>query len=105
MKYATLLIFSLFFALTTSAQTFSYSFEGNFDTESLLQLEQDCLSLKYVSSCKVKFKEDSHKGEVIVKAMSAKEKNEATESFSPIDLKRLLIQSGATPLEFIKLTD
>jgi hypothetical protein len=53
----------------------------------------------------VKFKEDSHKGEVIVKAMSAKEKNEATESFSPIDLKRLLIQSGATPLEFIKLTD
>ncbi len=105
MKYGILLSFALSFALTSFSQTYSYSFEATFDTEDLQLLEQTCRSIEYVSACKVKYKIESGKGEIIVRAMSQKEKKEATESFSPIDLKRLLIDSGATPLEFIKLND
>ena len=87
------------------SQTFSYSFEGNFDSEQLRLLETKCRAIDNVSTCKVKYKLESGKGEIIVRVMSIKEKKDSNESFSPIDMKRELLDFGATPLEFIKLID
>ena len=101
-----LLLVTFFLALFSTAfsQNISYSFEGQLDQSSINKLEKDCANMLTVQSAKVKYKEDSQKGEIII-VLIVKEGQRAEEDnqFKATDIKRILIDSGLTPGEFRKL--
>jgi hypothetical protein len=101
-----LLFVTLFLALfpTAYSQNISYSFEGQLDQSSINKLEENCYKLQSVQSAKVKYKEDSQKGEIII-VLIVKEGQRAEEDnqFKATDIKGILIDSNLTPGEFRKL--
>jgi len=115
MKYGLLLVIATCFASTSFSQAYSYSFEARFDSDDILALETSCRSIRNVSECfgmfqnvsecKVKYKYENGKGEIMLRPQSIKERKEVSESFSPVDVKQVLIDHGATHLEFIQLND
>ncbi len=102
-------IFALFFALFISgisySQTFSYTFEGDVDFASIARLETECSDIHGVYRSKIKLKEGSNKGTLIIELDSAlKEKRaEADNHFSATDVKSFLIENNLSPLSFTKI--
>lgn len=98
------ILIAALFVLTTStifSQTYSYGFNGAIDSEQRTRLENSCTALPDVKSCKIRYKEADYKGElIIVISPIVKEGEEGRESFSPIDVKRILLDQGLQPLEF-----
>lgn len=94
---------TFFLAVFTSAysQDFSYSFDGQLDQASINKLESDCSKISTIRSAKVKYKEDSKKGEIILFLVENKnQRAELDDQFNPTDLKKILIESGLAPGEF-----
>ena len=104
-KLLSLTLFILLFSNAFS-QKVSYSFEGKLDFSQLTNLEKECLSLDQIAQAKVKYKEDSQKGEIII--ILSELKNQRAESdgqFKAASLKQLMIKNGLNPLEFRILKD
>lgn len=97
---------TFFLALFTNAysQDFSYSFDGQLDQASISKLESDCSNITTIRSTKVKYKEDSQKGEIILfLAVHENPRTELDNQFNPTDIKKILIDSGLAPGEFRQL--
>jgi hypothetical protein len=105
MKRMLMLLCAIFLGLQLHAQSYSYSFEGNATPDQLLELESDCNKLAHLLTAKVKYKVEATKGEIIFRTDSPEDRTEKSETFSPIDLKTLLLNRGLTPLELIQLND
>jgi len=101
------ILFVLLFCVITQslfAQSYSYSFEGIADPSILNQIEKNVLMLPDVSSCKLKIKDGTDKAELFI-FLKKKDASEVGISFSPIDVKNIIIELGLSPLNFIKLID
>lgn len=96
--YLTLL---LLFSSTVYSQNYSYSFEGELNQTTLLEIEKRCLDMKEVSSAKVKYKEDVQKGEILIELfVDDKKRAEADDRFKAVDIKRILLDLNLNPGEF-----
>ena len=85
-------------SLVAYGQTYSYPFKGNMDTELIQKLEQEAAQIKHVQWAKCRYKEDSKGGELIINiAPAAPQNNEIRDEFSPVDVKRLLIDNNLEP--------
>ena len=104
MKKLISLTFFLALSSTAYSQDFSYSFDGQLDQTSINKLESDCANITTIRSAKVKFKEDAQKGEIILFLLvNENSRAELDDQFSPIAIKKILIDSGLTPGEFRQL--
>jgi hypothetical protein len=105
MKRMLTLLCAVFLGTHLFAQSYSYSFEGYLTPNQLIELESDCKKILHLEACKVKYKPESNKGEIIFRTDSPEERSEKSETFTPIDVKSLLLNSGLTPLDFTLLND
>jgi hypothetical protein len=105
MKNSLLLLFIFLCTFTGFSQSYSYSFEGVLDSEELSSLQEKCQGIPYVETCKVQYKVEKGGGEIKFRVTSAEDRPEASEQFSPIDMKRVLIEAKLMPLDFIQLYD
>lgn len=105
MKKMLILLIAVFLGSHLSAQSYTYSFEGSLTPDQLIALEADCMKIAHLRSCKIKYKEEANRGELIFRTYSPEDRKEKSESFSPIDVKSLLLNNGLTPLEFTLLND
>ncbi len=94
------------FAFAAYGQTYSYSFEGNIDQNSIELIQKSGIQLNQVEQFKVRYKEDSERGELlIVITKSSENRAESDNQFNVVEVKSLLINHGLSPLNVIKLND
>jgi hypothetical protein len=105
MKNSLLLLFAFLCTFTAFSQNYSYSFEGSLSSDELHSLQVKCDAIPFVSTCKIQYKIEAGRGEVKFRVLSAKERPDKSEQFSPIDMKRVLIEAKVQPLDFIQLYD
>lgn len=90
------------FAFAAYGQDAAYSFKGHLDQALILKIENDCKSITGVKSAKVRYKEDSERGEILIDLIDLD--NNRTEGsnqvYSPIDIKALLVSNGLEPLDY-----
>lgn len=99
------IITCLFCVLTSLlfSQNFAYSFQGNLSIENQNQIIKQVLEVSGISSCELKYKTDSQKGELLFYAKENEIRSESPEEFSPILIKNILIQNQLSPLEFRRI--
>lgn len=100
-----LLFILLLFTFCGFSQQYAYSFEGQLSEDQKRSLVKNCEGLKNVDWVKLKYKEDSSKGELIIQCKEIEIRSEFEEGFSPINVKREFIGLGLEPKEFRKLND
>jgi hypothetical protein len=102
---ALLLLFVLFafqmHSQTQSKKIYSYTFEGTLLLENVTLFEQRISQLNYVSSAKVKYKPDSHKGEIFIEVNEPAKASEGDKTFDIIELKKLIQSYNLNPGELI----
>jgi hypothetical protein len=102
-----LLLISLCFASVSFSQStvYSYSFSGNI--EHINSFEKQLLSIDGVESCKIRFKEEQNKGELIFQLKEYKptydENGERVDSMPLVLIQQLLFKEKLTPIELIEL--
>lgn len=95
-----LTLFLLFFS-TAYSQNYSYTFEGELNQTTLLEVEKRCLEMEKVTSAKVKYKEDIQKGEILIQLLvDDKKRAEADHRFKAVDIKKMLLDLNLNPGEF-----
>lgn len=88
----------LFLSASAFSQTYSYPFKGEADTELQQKLEREGAQIKHVEWAKCRYKADSKGGELIIKVEpGTPQNNEIRDEFSPIEVKRLLIDNHLEP--------
>ena len=107
MKITTLLLLGLLASNFSYSQTFSYTFKGGLNASVIEQIEKDCTKINSVSVTKLKYKEDSERGEIIIvlKDNQKSLRPEADNQFSPIDIKRIILDNNLSPLTFRKISE
>lgn len=107
MKANIILIIGLLFSCNSYSQTFVYTFEGKLDPFSITNLESKCSEIDNVYRSKIKYKEESNKGELYITIDKSEKilKGEEQNDFSPKALKAFLISNNLSPLSFRKLQD
>lgn len=85
------------------SQHYAYSFSGDISSDQISQIEERCAALPEVTSAKLRYKDDSHKGEVFVHVEPNNSQGEARLAFSAADLKKVLQSFGLSPIDFIEL--
>ena len=107
MKITTLLLLGLLASNYSFGQTFVFTFTGNLDVEKIQNLEQQCSKSESVSKAKFKYKEDSERGELIIILEEKQEslRPEADNQFSPIEIKKIMIDNNLSLLSFRKTSD
>jgi len=105
MKALIVLALTLLVSSNSFSQTYLFTFSGELDPFSITKLENECSQLKDVKSTKIKYKPESHKGELYVTLIEKKKsvRTEKDESFSPIPLKSFLLSKNLSPLSFREL--
>lgn len=89
-------------------QSASYGFTGKISLEERESLEIRAGKIPGILSIKCKYKEDSERGELIIELHEVDKNKRAEEDlpqFSPVDLKRLLLEFNLTPVDFILLNN
>lgn len=100
------LILTTFFVICawfSFSQSYSYSFEGNTDPVGLEELKQKILELPKVNSCEIKYKSDSHRGEILFSCEEQTDRKDEDAEFSPVFIKSLLLDFNLAPLDFRKI--
>lgn len=82
------------------SQTYAYSFQGNLSVEKQNLIVKKILDLPLVSTCELKYKIDSHRGEIILFISKNESRSESSIEFSPVEIKSLFIEQDLEPLEF-----
>lgn len=107
MKITTLLMLGLMASNFSFSQSFSYSFSGKLNSSKIEKIKKKCTAISSISKAKFKYKEDSERGELIIildknqKAL----RPEADNQFSPIEIKKLMIDNKLSPLSFRKISE
>lgn len=94
-----------FCALTSFlfSQSYSYSFDGELSSEKQIELSNAVLKVNDISSCDLKYKPDSKKGEIIFYVKESEIRSESSNEFSPVQIKGILIEYQLSPLDFRKI--
>lgn len=101
-----ILLFGSLLAFTAFGQTYSYSFEGNLNQNTLNQIQKSGIQLNQVEEFKVRYKEDSNRGEIlIVLDKQSTARAESDNQFNVVDVKAILLNHGLSPLNYRKLND
>ena len=100
MKKITFLFLLLLFSEHYYSQTFAYSFNGEISKSEQESLRKEVFELPGVNSYELKIKQDSKKGEIIFSLENQEISGENNSSFSPVDLKALLIYYKLEPIDF-----
>lgn len=100
-----LIIFSAFVLIAQFgfSQQYAYSFSGTLTSDQITQIEQRCTAQAEVTSAKLKYKESSQKGEVILYVEPKTSLGEARVGFSAADIKQVLQSFGLSPIDFVEL--
>ncbi len=101
MKLLLLLLFTGF-SICANAQDYIYSFEGNTDAQLIEEFESSLNAIKGVKECKVKMKEDTGKGEIFIYLNKDISPTDNELQFTPIDVKKLILEYKLTPIQFIE---
>lgn len=83
----------------STAQNYSYSFQGNTDSLTVVNLAKKLSSLEGVVSVKGRFKEEKRAGEFLIYSSNFKDKSNPY-PFDPIRIKAVLIENNLTPIQF-----
>lgn len=100
-----LIIFSSFVFVTQFgfSQNYAYSFSGTLSSDQITQLEERCTAQSEVTSAKLKYKQDSQKGEIILFVEPNTTLGEARVGFSAADIKQVIQSFGLSPIDFVEL--
>jgi hypothetical protein len=82
------------------AQDYSYSFSGKISEEQQQKIIASIENTPGVESCKMKYKNDSERGELLIEEKEVTERSEDQSLFSPTTIKSILIESNLQPLDF-----
>ena len=100
MKRTLFTLLLLFFNSTAFSQTFAYSFEGSLSGENIQSFESEFNSIVGIQTFELRIKPDQQRGELIFSIVEPVKKDESDLSFSPVDVKQLLIKYNLNPLDF-----
>lgn len=93
----------ILFSSLSYAQDYTYSFEGELTMNDQHRIIEECQKVAHVDIVKLKYKEDSKRGELIIWTRPALIIGEVESSFSPADIKSQLVNMGLAPLSFTNL--
>jgi hypothetical protein len=82
------------------SQDYSYSFKGKLTPEKETVLLERIGSTEGVEYCKLRYKQDSERGEIILSPEKKEVRSEDQEVFSPTDIKTILVELELEPIEF-----
>lgn len=102
MKIILLLVTGAFLHFNAFSQDYIYFFEGTTDAQLMEQLETSLNTVTGVSECKVKLKEETNKGEVLIYLKKDVPTTNLDQLFTPTDIKKLLLDYHLTPIQFIE---
>lgn len=83
---------------------YQYSFDGQLNSQSIIDIESKLSALKFVTMAKIKYKADSQKGEVFLNTLERTAVSESDKGFDLIELKKLLISNNLSPVELTSTT-
>jgi len=84
------------------AQDYIYYFEGTLNQQEISSIETELASIIGVASAKVKMKDETNHGEIFIALLPRPERSEKETLFSPVDVKKLLLNHQLTPIQFIE---
>lgn len=99
-------LLTCFFIATTSyffSQNFAYSFKGNLTVEQQNALIKDVLEIPTISTCELRYKSDSNKGEILFYVPEKTTRSDSSSEFSPALVKELFLSKELEPLDFRKI--
>ncbi|MDO8999212.1 MAG: hypothetical protein Q7W45_05560 [Bacteroidota bacterium] len=111
MKYASKFFFIILILLSSKIfsqaksdsnhlkKQYNYTFKGQLNSQSILDLENRLSSLVFVTMAKIKYKADSQKGELFLHTSEKAISSEEDKGFDLIELKKLLISNNLEPIE------
>ena len=101
---------SILFATTTClfgyyghSQSFSYSFSGELDQAKITSLEKKILTIEEVKSTQIKYKSESHRGEIIFYVEENLTRSENPAQFSPVTIKEVILSHGLDPIDIHRI--
>ncbi|OFZ06972.1 MAG: hypothetical protein A3D92_11075 [Bacteroidetes bacterium RIFCSPHIGHO2_02_FULL_44_7] len=106
MQHFYMAIAFLFCHFVSHAQSATYGFIGKISLEERQSLETKAQDLPGILSIKCRYKEDSERGELLIDLPEAGKSTRAeddAQTFSPADLKQLLLEFHLTPVDYILL--
>jgi hypothetical protein len=77
-----------------------YTFSGAAGQEQTEALQQELAKLEFVTEAKIEYKAEKNAGQIRVLTAEPAPKQENDPQFSPIGMKRVLINLGFTPAEY-----
>ncbi len=83
---------------------YQYSFDGQLNAQSIVDIESKLAALKFVTMAKIKYKADSQKGEVFLYTLERTATSESDKGFDLVELKKLLVSNNLTPIELTSAT-
>lgn len=86
---------------TEVKKQYQYSFKGELNSQHITNLENGLSGLTFVTMAKVKYKNDSQKGEVIIHTSERTITSESDKGFDLIELKKTLISHNLEPIELV----
>jgi len=86
-------------ATFSNAQNFSYSFKGNIDSVSVVNLAEKLSKIDGIETVKGRFKVEKSAGEFLIYSNNFKDKTNPY-PFDPSEFKAVLIENNLTPLKF-----
>lgn len=94
--FATCLTFGVY-----GQQQYSYSFSGT--VENSIGLEAKIQQIEGINSCKIRYKEEHNSGEILLDIQPYTKQKEGENPDVLIQLKKLITDSGLTPVELIEI--
>lgn len=94
--------FCIFNSLLFS-QNFAYSFQGSLSIEDQNRITKEVLDVRGISTCEMKYKNDSQRGELLFYVKEEEIRSESPEEFSPVQIKEILIQFQLSPIDFRRI--
>jgi hypothetical protein len=100
MKRLLFILLLLLNGICAYSQTFAYSFEGSLSTQIMEEFQTELRAIYGIQTIEVRIKPDSRKGELIFSLVEPVKKDESDISFSPADIKQLMLKYKLSPLDF-----
>ncbi len=91
------------FASYSSAQAYSYGFEGEIKDSNIDGLLSSFEKIDGVQEVKIRYKEETKRGEIILFTNSNVDPRNP-HPFSPVKVKTILLESNLKPLEFREIS-
>ncbi|MDH4472232.1 MAG: hypothetical protein QE487_06470 [Fluviicola sp.] len=99
-----LLLCMLSMGFTLTAQDYSYRFSGNLSETAQTEFLKRMEDFHFYTDIKLRYKNDSQKGELLFTIPASPEKTEEQPLYSILDIKQLLLSFDLLPDTFVERT-